>query len=253
MLGILGQLKFKYIKISSHAALNIISEHHYHFLIRKGAIRLPVHSLAQDITHLVGGARKSGVVHSEDSVAQAGSQQDPVASAVDVGDDAVSLGQARADGRLRGGFHRLVLGVSQGIDGTPVDVASVGVATMLLEPGVQSGWVVVAATSSNDHGHRAHSTACGANGLRAGAKLLARPAGIALLVLSPAVTLATKSHGGGVVDVRVRLEGGDVTGGVHGHTEGGGHHCDEQGDTDEHDGLHLYQLVKMNRILFFVV
>jgi len=53
-----------------------------------------------DFGHGVAGLAVTRVVDGKDTVAQAAGQEHPVSAAVHVGNDAVVLGQAVADGRL---------------------------------------------------------------------------------------------------------------------------------------------------------
>jgi hypothetical protein len=72
-------------------------------------------------------------------------------------------------------------GVSELVDTSPVDATAIGVAAVGLEPGVKGARVLSASSVVQVHGDRGHGTAGRANGLGAGAELVAAPAGVALL------------------------------------------------------------------------
>ena len=104
---------------------------------------LVVNSLLQDITHLVGSGRVSRIVHIEHSVASTGSQQYIVATIVYISHNTMALGETRADSRLIGVFNTLEFCITFSINTSPDDVAATSIATVALQPRVQTSRVLL--------------------------------------------------------------------------------------------------------------
>ena len=104
---------------------------------------LVVHSLLQDVTHLVGSGRVSRIVHIEHSVASTGSQQYIVATIVHISHNTMTLGETRADSRLRSSLNALELGDAKSINTSPDNVATTSIATVALQPRIQTSRVLL--------------------------------------------------------------------------------------------------------------
>ncbi len=140
-----------------------------------------VDSQVDNVTSGVLGGGVARVVNGEDVVAEATSQENPVTAVVDVGDQTVTSREAVAHLSVGGVLLAHVGGVAELVNTAPVDGAAVGVATVGLQPGVQGTRVLGAAAVVEVHGDGGHGAASRADGLTAGAELVAAPSTVALL------------------------------------------------------------------------
>eukprot|EP00310_Coccolithus_braarudii_P012983 CAMPEP_0183345136 /NCGR_PEP_ID=MMETSP0164_2-20130417/10641_1 /TAXON_ID=221442 /ORGANISM="Coccolithus pelagicus ssp braarudi, Strain PLY182g" /LENGTH=90 /DNA_ID=CAMNT_0025516239 /DNA_START=26 /DNA_END=295 /DNA_ORIENTATION=+ len=90
----------------------------------------------------------------------------------------MALGETRADSRLRGSLNALELGDAKSINTSPDNVATTSIATVALQPRVQTSRVLLDTLGGEDHGNRTHSTTSTADGLRASTKLVVSPPGV---------------------------------------------------------------------------
>jgi hypothetical protein len=81
--------------------------------------RLPIDSLLGDLRHGVGGTIIARIIDSEDTIALTASQENPMATIVDIGNDAVTLRETVADLTLGGALHTTVAGDTEGVDFAP--------------------------------------------------------------------------------------------------------------------------------------
>jgi hypothetical protein len=84
-----------------------------------GMNRLPIDSLLGDLRHGVGGTIIARIIDSEDTIALTASQENPMATIVDIGNDAVTLRETVADLTLGGALHTTVAGDTEGVDFAP--------------------------------------------------------------------------------------------------------------------------------------
>ncbi len=149
-------------KQKSHIRRSYICHHHYNFSsseINTVKIRcLVVHSLLRNLRHGVRSSTISRVIHCEVSIAQARSEEDPVATIVDICNNSMTLSQSIANLALIRLLNTLERSLAEGIDSAPINIASTGISTVVGQPSIQGGRILVSTFSLKDHGDRTHCT-----------------------------------------------------------------------------------------------
>jgi len=122
-----------------------------------------------------------GVIDVVDAVASAGSGKDKVMTVVDVKEDTVTSIKTIANLLVSRILDSLELKVADAVHGSPDDIAAVGIATVVGEPGIHLARIATPATVGAVHGNRSDGTARLADSVtNTGAELVASPAGVAL-------------------------------------------------------------------------
>lgn len=89
-----------------------------------------VDSLTENFGHPIGRATESRIIHIEDSITSASSQQYPMTTVVDICNDTMILFQTTADCALTGSLNTLKLGLSKIVGLGPDNVAATGISAI---------------------------------------------------------------------------------------------------------------------------
>lgn len=99
-------------------------------LFYDGRLQLMVDGFLDNFAHGVSAALESRIVNVENTSTSASSDQDPVVSVHDVGNDTMASLDTRADLGLRGTLNGNEGSLAEAVDGTPHDIATSSIAAV---------------------------------------------------------------------------------------------------------------------------